>query len=206
MRKIKLEETTTVEPFVLSQEQAKDNRGRDLPKGIRQRKNGTYEGRIAYEGKRYNLYGDTITEAKKGFFEDIPKTNSSKRDIPLTDDILQIMDEQKYFWGKTKVFDRERYLFCNEDGSPISRERVQREIERIIKNINEDGVYFEHITMHCFRHTFATRAIEARMQPQTLKTILGHSTLAMTIDLYSHVLPTTKAQEMKMITNVFNVS
>ncbi len=56
---------------------------------------------------------------------------------------------------------------------------------------------------HVFRHTFATRAIEAGMQPQVLKTILGHSSLAMTMDLYSHVLPDTKAQEMEKIANIF---
>lgn len=56
---------------------------------------------------------------------------------------------------------------------------------------------------HVFRHTFATRAIEAGMQPQVLKTILGHSSLAMTMDLYSHVLPDTKAEEMEKIANAF---
>ena len=54
-----------------------------------------------------------------------------------------------------------------------------------------------------FRSTFATRAIEAGMQPQVLKTILGHSSLAMTMDLYSHVLPDTKAEEMEKIANAF---
>lgn len=56
---------------------------------------------------------------------------------------------------------------------------------------------------HVFRHTFATRAIESGMQPQVLKTILGHSSLAMTMDLYSHVLPDTKAEEMEKIANAF---
>lgn len=93
----------------------------------------------------------------------------------------------------------DRYLFCNENGEPLSRERVQSEIERIIRRIREDGHDFSRITPHVFRHTFATRAIEAGMQPQVLKTILGHSSLAMTMDLYSHVLPDTKAAEMEKI-------
>lgn len=38
---------------------------------------------------------------------------------------------------------------------------------------------------------------------QTLKNILGHNSLAMTADLYSHVLPDTKQQEMKQIENAF---
>ena len=47
------------------------------------------------------------------------------------------------------------------------------------------------------------RPYTAGMQPQVLKTILGHSSLAMTMDLYSHVLPDTKAQEMEKIANIF---
>ena len=49
------------------------------------------------------------------------------------------------------------------------------------------------------RDTFATRFIEQGGTPQTLKTILGHSTLSMTMDLYAHVLPNTKAEEMNRV-------
>ena len=56
---------------------------------------------------------------------------------------------------------------------------------------------------HSFRHTFATRAIEAGMPPQVLKTILGHSSYAMTMDLYAHVLPDVKKDEMEKIEQAF---
>lgn len=138
----------------------------------------------------------------KGYLEDTPKTRTSARDIPLTVAILQLLENQWKFWG-FKVERIDRYLFCNEKGDPLSRERVQREIERIVKRIREAGHDFPRITAHIFRHTFATRAIEAGMQPQVLKTILGHSSLAMTMDLYSHVLPDTKAEEMEKIARVF---
>ncbi|GCA66822.1 hypothetical protein KGMB01110_12580 [Mediterraneibacter butyricigenes] len=80
---------------------------------------------------------------------------------------------------------------------------MQGEIDRIVKRIRKDGIDFPHITSHTFRHTFATRAIEAGMHPQVLKAILGHSSLAMTMDLYSHVLPDTKAEEMQKISQIF---
>ena len=138
----------------------------------------------------------------KGYFEDTPKTRTSTRDIPLTAAITEHIEAQRKYWG-FKVVRMDQYLFCNENGDPISRERIQGEIDRIIKRIKSDGYDFPRITSHVFRHTFATRAIEAGMPPQVLKTILGHSSLAMTMDLYSHVLPDTKADEMQKIANVF---
>lgn len=138
----------------------------------------------------------------EGYFEDTPKTRTSKRDIPLTAATLQLLEEQRKFWG-FKVEKIDRYLFCNELGKPLSRARVRAETDRIVKRIRAAGHNFPHITPHVFRHTFATRAIEAGMQPQVLKTILGHSSLAMTMDLYSHVLPETRAEEMEKIANVF---
>lgn len=137
-----------------------------------------------------------------GYMDDTPKTRTSKRDIPLTAATLQLLEEQRKYWG-FKVERIDRYLFCNENGDPLSRERVQAEINRIIKRIGAAGRDFERITPHVFRHTFATRAIEEGMQPQVLKTILGHSSLAMTMDLYSHVLPDTKAEEMEKIAGAF---
>ncbi|MBO5031918.1 MAG: tyrosine-type recombinase/integrase [Lachnospiraceae bacterium] len=53
------------------------------------------------------------------------------------------------------------------------------------------------------RHAFATRAIEKGMKPQVLKTILGHSNISMTMDLYSHVLGDEKVQEMILLENLF---
>lgn len=138
----------------------------------------------------------------RGYFEDTPKTRTSKRDIPLTADLEALLDAQRNYWG-FKVERLDRYLFCNKKGEPLSRDRLQAEIDRIVKHIQADGHDFPRITPHIFRHTFATRAIEAGMPPQVLKTIMGHSSLAMTMDLYSHVLPDTKAAEMEKIAGAF---
>lgn len=136
------------------------------------------------------------------YFVDTPKTGTSMRDIPLTKETEYYLDAQRNYWG-FKVERMDRFLFCTEKGEPLSRWRVQGEIDRIVRKIQEDGYEFPHTTAHIFRHTFATRAIEEGMQPQILKTILGHSTLAMTMDLYSHVLPDTKAEEMNKIVGGF---
>ncbi len=137
-----------------------------------------------------------------GYFDEAPKTASSVRDIPLTEDVLALIEAQKRYWY-FKVEKLDRYLFCDGKGEHLTLSQVQIEIDHITERILADGHEFPRITSHVFRHTFATRAIEAGMQPQVLKTILGHSSLAMTMDLYSHVLPDTKAEAMESIASAF---
>ena len=88
-------------------------------------------------------------------------------------------------------------------GEPISRKRITHEIGVMLENMENDGVKFPYFTLHTTRHTFATRCIESGMNPQVLKVILGHATLSMTMDLYSHVLPDTKAEQMAKVANAF---
>ena len=94
-------------------------------------------------------------------------------------------------------------VFTNAFGSVVTLNTMQYYMRHIQDMIRRDGTEFAPIHIHTLRHTFATRAIEAGMQPQVLKTILGHSSLAMTMDLYSHVLPDTKTEEMQKIANLF---
>lgn len=149
----------------------------------------------------------------KGFTTDTPKTKSSKRDIPMRKDILALLEDQNKFWG-FKIERIDRFLFCNELGEALSRERVQGEIDRIIRAINADeeaqakkenraAVIFPRFTSHCFRHTFATRAVEGGMAPEKLQKILGHKSLSITMDLYYHAMPDELENAMEAIAGMF---
>lgn len=70
------------------------------------------------------------------------------------------------------------------------------DIKKIVGKIEEDGIPFEPITPHTFRHSFATRCLEQGMKPKVLQKILGHSQFSITMDLYGHVLESEKEQEM----------
>ena len=72
------------------------------------------------------------------------------------------------------------------------------EQEKAMKEKREPLV-FEKMSPHALRHTFATRAFEKGMKPKTVQEILGHSSLSMTMDLYTHVTEDTKVEEMKKL-------
>lgn len=143
---------------------------------------------------------------------DLPKTSSSKREIPMLDNVYNLLKQRKKKQSELKILLGEKWkakdgledlIFTTEFGYPMNRDRLKVEINKIVDKINNKGIMFKHITPHTFRHTFATRCIENGMQPQVLKTILGHNKLAMTMDLYSHTLPNVKKDEMQKIADLF---
>lgn len=123
-----------------------------------------------------------------------PKTKTSRRDIPLTKDMEHVIARQKKklaeFWGKQIPF----YVFPSQHGEFLQQLTVTNELTRICKKLSID-----RFTFHAFRDTFATNALRSGMAPNTLKTILGHASYAMTMDLYAHVLDDTKREEMGRI-------
>jgi len=123
-----------------------------------------------------------------------PKSESGKRDIPLNDTIKGVLARQRK--KQSIIVQIEHRVFVSVYGKMVNNCAVNRAINSALERLEEQGKPIEHFTAHALRDTFATRYIEQGGSPQTLKTILGHSSLAMTMDLYSHVLPNTKQKEM----------
>ena len=63
-------------------------------------------------------------------------------------------------------------------------------------------MFGEH-TPHSLRHTFATRGFENGIPPKVMQEILGHKSITMTLDIYSHVLPDKKAEEINKLAAMF---
>ena len=128
-----------------------------------------------------------------------PKTAAGVRDIPLTDTARGVLVKQREMMDNIFSFNRQDTVFSSVDGKRIFNGQLNYEIRKILERLAKRGIIIERFTTHAFRDTFATRFIEQGGQPQTLKTILGHGSLAMTMDLYAHVLPNTKQEEMSKI-------
>ena len=130
------------------------------------------------------------------------KSKSGMRDIPLNDDLRETLRRQRkkiteVFGGKIISLHGENFDFVFlslHTRGAVNRNAVDIALKRLAQKAG-----IAHVSAHAFRDTFATRAIEAGMNPQTLKEILGHSSYAMTMDLYSHVMESTKKAEMNKI-------
>lgn len=167
---------------------------------------------IDFKKKEIRVSGTLVYVRGKERFKDTPKSQTSKRKIPMLPDVEKILKECRKEQKINQLKFGERYkieqglediVFTYPEGGALWDTAIRCDIRKIVEKIRDSGLEFEEITPHTFRHTFATRCAEQGMPLQVLKTILGHSSLTMTADLYSHVMEDTKQKEMQKIINLF---
>ncbi len=153
-------------------------------------------------------------------FMSIPKTKSSKRDIPMNHQCTLALKKQlmqrNVVFGRTTakpIAGFEELLFTTKFATPINTQSYSDAIKSVLENANlcrDELEKIEYFSPHCFRHTFATRCFEAGIKPKTVQQYLGHATLQMTMDLYTHVLKEHSQEEMnkleKVLDNTLDVS
>jgi integrase len=116
-----------------------------------------------------------------------PKTAQSRRTIPLPAVCVQALRQHRARQAEEKLtlgpaYRDQGLVFCQEDGTPLNPAAVNRCFTRALRRAG-----LPHLRLHDLRHTFATWMLELGESPKTVQTLLGHSTVAITLDLYSHV-------------------
>ena len=104
-----------------------------------------------------------------------PKTKGSIREIPLPKQVLQ------YYKSLSKIANPNFFIATN-NTRPAEPNALRNELNRITENLE-----IQHIRLHDLRHTFATRCISVGIDPKTVSLLLGHSTVDITLKLYTHV-------------------
>lgn len=120
---------------------------------------------------------------------DTPKTENSRRQIPLSKTLVKILKEMK---KKSKC------EFVIADGEkPVFIRSYQRTFELLLKKLK-----LPHKGFHSLRHTFATRALECGMDVKSLSEILGHKNAMITLNRYAHSLWEHKAEMMNKLSKM----
>lgn len=156
-----------------------------------------FENRVLHV-KRTMEYRHCFKEWKIGN----PKTKNGFRDIPLTEEAIIILKNQKEKLKNLKVISVEfsDQVFLCKDGTPTKNTAYDTKLYYYC-----DKIGMEHFSMHALRHTFATRCIEAGMKPKTLQMILGHSNIGTTMNLYVHITDDEKSKEIKSVESMLKV-
>ncbi|HKY17256.1 MAG TPA: tyrosine-type recombinase/integrase [Microthrixaceae bacterium] len=131
--------------------------------------------------------------------EHTPKTKRGQRSIALdaaTVDALRlhrkVQLEERLRLGE--VWIDSGFVFCGPDGSPLHPDTLTSTFSALRRKVD-----VPRITLHDLRHTSATLALKAGVHPKVVSERLGHATVSITLDLYSHVIDDMQSEAAEQI-------
>ncbi len=130
------------------------------------------------------------------------KTQKGMRTIPLPADVVNELKrlktrqaEEKMKLGKAYLGDGPEhnlkqdqwFVFTWPDGQMVEPGYLSKHFLKLIRKSGIPNIHF-----HSLRHTYASMMLQADVHPKVVQEIIGHSTIGMTLDTYSHVMPGLK--------------
>jgi len=131
-----------------------------------------------------------------------PKTSHSKRRVTMTPKLALFLREYKaerevLYLELGKILSLDDLVFINIEGKPIDAGVLSHAFNRMAKQANLNSVRF-----HDLRHTFASLMLLRGAKPKVISEALGHSSVAFTMDVYSHIIEGMQSDAMALLDEV----
>jgi integrase len=138
-----------------------------------------------------------------GFVEGDPKTKSSRRKVLLPTIAIEALKAHRSRQEQAKAQAGEKWrehhlVFCTAVGNYLHAEIVRRHFHDLLKKAGLPPMRF-----HDLRHSAATILLIMGVHSKVVQELLGHSTITMTIDTYSHLLPSLQQEAVEKMNDVF---
>jgi integrase len=119
-----------------------------------------------------------------------PKTSGSRRTVYVHDTTIKALRHQRQLQAEERLAAGPAWetdndlVFRNVAGGPVNPDWFSRHFNDLVEKSD-----VPRIRLHDLRHTNATLSLKAGVHPKVVSERLGHSSIAITLDLYSHVTP-----------------
>lgn len=139
-----------------------------------------------------------------GWYYGEPKTPRSRRNIPLPTSMLRALIMHKRQQAETRLkagaeYQNNDLVFATGDGTPLLlRNIIRRHFRPILKRAGLP----ETLRLYDLRHTCATLMLSAGVHPKVASERLGHSSVTLTMDVYSHVLPSMQQDATEKLESI----
>ena len=121
-----------------------------------------------------------------------PKTGKARRPVVVPSSAMDVLKQHLTLYGI-----EEGLVFTTSTGRPISPRNVLRHFKGVINALGLPDIRF-----HDLRHTHATLLLAAGVHPKVVQERLGHSQIALTLDTYSHVIPSLQSEAADQFENI----
>lgn len=132
-----------------------------------------------------------------------PKTEKSKRSIAMMELTIKELKYHKRMQLKNKIklgktYDDQDFVCTWENGKPLKPHYISDLFRNYILKLD-----YPKIRFHDLRHTHATMLLSKGVNPKIVSERLGHSTINITLDTYTHVLPNMQKEAVKKLDSIF---
>ncbi len=131
------------------------------------------------------------------------KTASGHRSVELDRDTVEVLRQHRRQQAQERLRAGSAWadhglVFCRENGTPDKPERVTRAF-----GTRTQAAGLPKIRFHDLRHTWATLALGEGVHPKIVSERLGHSSIGITLDIYSHVTPGMDREAAETVSALF---
>jgi integrase len=131
-----------------------------------------------------------------------PKTDRGRRSVALDRATVGTLRDHRRRMLQERLlvgadFDDLGLVFHQPDGSWLRPDAVSASFLRRVRRYG-----LPRLTLHSLRHTWATLALERGVHPRVVQERLGHSTIAITLGIYSHVSPTLHDEAAQLVADL----
>lgn len=166
---------------------------------------------IDYEKKQIRINNQLATEyivgvdgSKKSLYHlKETKTKNSRRIIHMIEPLLEDMKEyenKQIIWKEQNNFSHtgEDFVFPSSTNTPLGTATFYRYYHEILREAGLTDINF-----HTLRHTFATRCLENGVDLITVSRTLGHSSVKVTGDIYSHMTELHQQDSLECLNSIY---
>ena len=153
---------------------------------------------IDFEAARLSVRRALIPSGREVVVSE-PKTARGRRSIALDPETVSVLKnqaarqlERQAEWQEG--WTESGFLFTAEDGQHLNPEAVTRWFRQAVRKS-----MLPTIRLHDLRHTHATLALQAGVHPKVVSERLGHATVSITLDTYSHAIPAMQEEAAALI-------
>lgn len=141
------------------------------------------------------------------YYIETTKSKSGLRKIPMSENVYillkDVIEKQKDRKIEPVIDGYSGFLFLNRNGTPIVKENWERRFRNIIRRYNKcHQEKLPDVVPHVCRHTYCTNMARSGMNPKILQYLMGHSSITITLNYYTHLDLKDAKEELKRIENL----
>lgn len=149
-----------------------------------------------------------------------PKTRAGERTIPMIESVREAILQEKEYQREAGIKCTVRvdgftdFIFVNRFGNTQHQGTLNKALRRIIRDCNQEildkakdkdnVILLPNFSCHTLRHTFTTRLCESGINIKVIQSVLGHSDVSTTLDIYADVTKDLKKAEMQTFDDFMN--